>query len=137
MTSLPYAQLSHLGLNVRDMRAMVDFYTRMLGMQIVDSGVMGGREQARPNLPSAFQPFLFARPEASDAVRAMGSGWDQSWRLRKLEDIWRDEVVLIGRMARAPADILLDGIPATDNPSRGAVLVRVLLPVVRSVELPE
>ena len=99
--------------------------------------VMGGREQARPNLPSAFQPFLFARPEASDAVRAMGSGWDQSWRLRKLEDIWRDEVVLIGRMARAPADILLDGIPATDNPSRGAVLVRVLLPVVRSVELPE
>lgn len=99
--------------------------------------VMGGREQDRPNLPSAFQPFLFARPEASDAVRAMGSGWDQSWRLRKLEDIWRDEVVLIGRMVRAPADILLDGIPATDNPSRGAVLVRVLLPVVRSVELPE
>jgi hypothetical protein len=67
----------------------------------------------------------------------MGSGWDQSWRLRKLEDNWRDEVVLIGRMARAPADLVLDGIPATDNPSRGAVLVRVLLPVVRSVELPE
>ncbi len=108
------------------------------GAGLVEGGrVMGGREQARPNLPSAFQPFLFARPEASDAVRAMGSGWDQSWRLRKLEDIWRDEVVLIGRMGRAPADILLDGIPATDNPSRGAVLVRVLLPVVRSVELPE
>lgn len=108
------------------------------GAGLVEGGrVLGGREQARPSLYGAFQPFLFARPEATDAVRAMGSGWDQSWRLRKLEDNWRDEVVLVGRMARAPADLVLDGIPATDNPSRGAVLVRVLLPVVRSVELPE
>lgn len=108
------------------------------GAGLVEGGrVIGGREHARPTLPSSFQPFLFARPEATDAVRAMGTGWDQSWRLRKLEEGWRDEVVLIGRMARTPANLTLDGVPATDNPARGSVLVRVLMPVVRSVELPE
>jgi len=105
------------------------------GAGLVEGGrVIGGREQARPSLPAAFQPFLFARPEASDAARSMGLGWDQSWRLRRIEDSWRDEVALVGRAAVSPANLTLDGIPATADPERGAVLVRVLLPVDRTVE---
>ncbi|MBU6294917.1 MAG: hypothetical protein KJS91_09540 [Planctomycetes bacterium] len=105
------------------------------GAGVVEGGrVIGGREQARPALPAAFQPFLFARPEASDAARAMGLGWDQSWRLRRIEDSWRDEVVLVGRAAFSPANLTLDGVPATADPERGAVLVRAFLPVDRTVE---
>lgn len=105
------------------------------GAGLVEGGrVIGGREQIRPSLPAAFQPFLFARTEAADAARSMGLGWDQSWRLRRLEDAWRDEVVLVGRTATGPANLSLDGAPATADPARGAVLVRVFLPVDRAVE---
>lgn len=105
------------------------------GAGLVEGGrVIGGREQTRPALPAAFQPFLFARAEAADASRSMGLGWDQAWRLRRLEDSWRDEVVLVGRAATGPVSLTLDGAPATADPARGAALVRVFLPVDRSVE---
>ncbi len=105
------------------------------GAGLVEGGrVIGGREQARPSLPAAFQPFLFARAEAADATRSMGLGWDQGWRLRRLEDAWRDEVLLVGRASTGPANLTLDGAPATADADRGAVLVRVFLPVDRSVE---
>lgn len=105
------------------------------GAGLVEGGrVLGGREQARPAMPAAFQPFLFARAEAADAARSMGLGWDQSWRLRKVENAWRDEVVLVGRAALGPADLSLDGVSSTADPARGGALVRVFLPVDRSVE---
>src|SRR6267378_7231575 len=42
---LPDAQLAHVGLFVRDLEAMIAFYTRVLGLVVTDSGdyYMGGR----------------------------------------------------------------------------------------------
>jgi catechol 2,3-dioxygenase len=44
MTALPNAQLTHLGLYVEDQEVMVDFYTRLLGLIVVDQGTFQGRE---------------------------------------------------------------------------------------------
>ncbi len=46
MNSLPNAQLTHVGLFVRNLKVMTDFYCRNLGMVITDSGPYGGRELA-------------------------------------------------------------------------------------------
>ena len=46
MTSLPNAQLTHVGLFVRNLRVMTDFYCRTLGMVVTDAGPFGGRELA-------------------------------------------------------------------------------------------
>jgi len=40
----PQAQLTHVGLYVSDMSAMVDFYCRLLGMVVTDHGELLGRE---------------------------------------------------------------------------------------------
>ena len=87
MTSLPDAQLSHLGLNVRDMRAMVDFYTRMLGMQIVDSGVMGGRELTFLTRSADEQHQLVMATDPAGTRPGLSAVLQISFRLRTLEDL--------------------------------------------------
>jgi catechol 2,3-dioxygenase len=44
MTALPNAQLTHMGLYIHDAEVMVDFYTRLLGLIVVDQGAFQGRE---------------------------------------------------------------------------------------------
>jgi catechol 2,3-dioxygenase len=44
MTTLPNAQLTHMGLYVHDPEMMADFYSRMLGLIVVDKGMFQGRE---------------------------------------------------------------------------------------------
>lgn len=44
MTKLPNAQLTHMGLYVHDMDVMVEFYTRLLGLIVVDAGDFQGKE---------------------------------------------------------------------------------------------
>ena len=46
MTSLPNAQLTHVGLFVRNLKLMTDFYCHTLGMVVTDSGPFGNRELA-------------------------------------------------------------------------------------------
>lgn len=43
MSSPPPAQLTHVGLYVNDMDAMVSFYTELMGMVVTDSGEFLGR----------------------------------------------------------------------------------------------
>jgi catechol-2,3-dioxygenase len=43
-TTPPPAQLTHLGLYVNDMEAMVGFYTQLMGMVVTDRGEFLGRE---------------------------------------------------------------------------------------------
>jgi len=45
MTGLPRAQLAHFGFHVRDFEGMVDFYSKVLGLVVTDSGdyYMGGK----------------------------------------------------------------------------------------------
>jgi catechol-2,3-dioxygenase len=44
MPGPPNAQLTHVGLYVRDMTAMVAFYTGLIGFVVTDSGQFGGRD---------------------------------------------------------------------------------------------
>jgi catechol 2,3-dioxygenase len=44
MTAPPRAQLTHVGLYVDDMQAMVAFYSQLLGMVVTDHGELFGRE---------------------------------------------------------------------------------------------
>ena len=44
MTTVPDAQLTHVGLYVDDMDAMVAFYTTLLGLVVSDRGELNGRE---------------------------------------------------------------------------------------------
>jgi catechol 2,3-dioxygenase len=53
MTPIPDAQLTHVGLYVDDIDAMVDFYTSLTGMVVSDSGELFGRRLA----------FLSRRPD--------------------------------------------------------------------------
>lgn len=46
MPKLPDAQLGHIGITVRDMDAMIAFYTKIFGMVVNDDGV-----SARPGAP--------------------------------------------------------------------------------------
>jgi catechol 2,3-dioxygenase len=43
MTTPPDAQLTHVGLYVNDMDAMVSFYTLLIGLEVTDSGEFLGR----------------------------------------------------------------------------------------------
>ena len=87
MQPLPDAQLSHVGLNVRDMKTMVAFYTRVLGMQIVDSGVIGGRELTFLTRSADEQhQLVMATAPAGDPI-AMSAVLQISFRLRSLEDL--------------------------------------------------
>jgi len=45
-SALPNAQLTHVGMYVRDLDAMVDFYRRTLGLLLNDIGTMNGRRLA-------------------------------------------------------------------------------------------
>ena len=44
--AVPNAQLSHIGIAVRDLDNMVAFYQRWLGLRLIDRGVLAGRELA-------------------------------------------------------------------------------------------
>jgi catechol-2,3-dioxygenase len=44
MSGPPNAQLTHVGLYVDDMKAMVAFYTGLIGFVVTDSGHFGGRD---------------------------------------------------------------------------------------------
>lgn len=46
MSSIPNAQLTHLGLFVHDLEVMVAFYTKLMGLVVSDSGEFMGKELA-------------------------------------------------------------------------------------------
>lgn len=41
MTKLPRLRFSHIGFHVHDLDAMVEFYTRLLGLEVTDRGKLG------------------------------------------------------------------------------------------------
>lgn len=84
---LPDAQLSHVGLYVRDLEAMVAFYCRVLGMVISDQGPFGDRTLAflTRNADEHHQLVMICDP-----TRAKGgpSSLNQlSFRLKDLEGL--------------------------------------------------
>ena len=94
-----------------------------------------GREAFKRDALARLEPLLFARPEAEDALRSTGLGWDQAWRVRQAGGKWRNEAVLVGQVAGGgggPALIGMGG-PAGMDPLPGAgvsvTLLRAFLPV--------
>jgi catechol-2,3-dioxygenase len=72
MTRIPEAQLTHVGLYVDDMDAMVAFYTELTGMVVTDSGEFLGRRLT----------FLSRRPdEHHQLVLVTGRSADPEVRL--------------------------------------------------------
>lgn len=84
MASLPNAQLTHVGLYVRDLKAMVDFYCRHLGMVVSDAGNFLGRDltflSRNPN--EHHQLVLIHDPARTDDTSPLNQ---LSFRLEDLE----------------------------------------------------
>jgi catechol 2,3-dioxygenase len=86
MAVLPNAQLSHVGLFVRDLSAMTAFYCRTLGMVVTDRGPMMGRELAflSRNPGEHHQLVMIHDPSRTE----IGSALSQiSFRLDDLESL--------------------------------------------------
>ncbi len=90
---LPNAQLSHVGIHIRDLEAMTAFYGRLLGMVVTDSGEANGRRYA----------FMSRNPrEHHQLVLATGRTGEPdmlvvnqlSFRLDSLEDLQRYYAIL-------------------------------------------
>ena len=84
MPALPNAQLTHVGIFVRDLKVMTDFYCRTLGMVITDGGPFAGRELAflsrNPN--EHHQLVMIQDPAQQPGMSALGQ---ISFRLETLE----------------------------------------------------
>ncbi len=90
------------------------------------------RGEFKRDLFSRFEPFLFARPEAEDILRATGLGWDQSWRLRQVAGQWRREAVLVGRVVQGegPTSVKMVGdLAGVQGTGERTAVLRAFLPV--------
>lgn len=93
-SSVPNAQLTHVGMYVRDLPAMTEFYCRVLGMVVTDGGPFMGRELA----------FLSRDPEEHHQIvmiydpkrPAVSSALNQiSFRIDDLEGLRRYYALLV------------------------------------------
>jgi catechol 2,3-dioxygenase-like lactoylglutathione lyase family enzyme len=74
MTSLPKAKLCHFGIYARDLKKMVDFYTRVFGLVVTDWGYSTrGMDIA----------FLSGTPDEQDPTWRLADEWSED--LRKKE----------------------------------------------------
>lgn len=95
----PEAQLSHVGLFVRDLDAMIAFYTRVLGLVVTDSGdyYMGGRIAFLSRNADEHHQVVMAsgRPEGSPTTINQ-----LSFRVGSLEDLRRYYAALVAERVR-------------------------------------
>lgn len=90
----PHVQFSHMGINVRDYERMLDFYTRVIGFKVSDSGTRDGPlglDIAFMSLdPFEHHQFVIG---TSEGLSAAGQGFfsgpinQLSFRLESLEDL--------------------------------------------------
>lgn len=95
----PDAQLAHVGLFVRDLDAMVAFYTRVLGLVVTDSGdyYMGGRIAFLSRNMDEHHQIVMASGRAADSPTTINQ---LSFRVKDLEDLKRFYVVLVAEGAK-------------------------------------
>jgi len=87
MTSIPDAQLSHIGLFVNDVPLMKAFYTRMLGLVVSDEGFHTGRELVfLTRNPDEHHQLVLAKVEGRP-TNGVSSLNQLSFRLKSLEDL--------------------------------------------------
>ena len=94
MTSLPNAQLTHVGLFVRNLKVMTDFYCRTLGMVVTDAGPYGGRELAfLSRSPDEHHQLVMIRDPNQQAA-SISALSQISFRLENLEALRQFHVFL-------------------------------------------
>jgi catechol-2,3-dioxygenase len=86
-SSPPNAQLSHFGIYVRDLDSMIEFYRRVLGLVVTDSGdyYRGGRIVFLSRAPAEHHQVILAEGRTDD----MGKGLINqiSFRVDSLDDL--------------------------------------------------
>ena len=100
MTSKPPdAQLAHVGLFVRDLDAMIAFYTRVLGLVVTDSGdyYMGGRIAFLSRNADEHHQIVMASGRAEGSPTTINQ---LSFRVGNLEDLRRFYAVLVAEGAK-------------------------------------
>jgi catechol 2,3-dioxygenase-like lactoylglutathione lyase family enzyme len=99
MNPLPDAQLAHVGLFVRDLEAMIAFYTRVLGLVVTDSGdyYLGGRIAFLSRNPEEHHQVVMASGRPKDAPTTINQ---LSFRVKNLEDLKRFFTVLVAEKAK-------------------------------------
>ncbi|HEY6241256.1 MAG TPA: VOC family protein [Burkholderiales bacterium] len=97
--SLPDAQLAHVGLFVRDLEAMIAFYSRVLGLVVTDSGdyYLGGRIAFLSRNADEHHQIVMASGRPEDAPTTINQ---LSFRVRNLEDLRRFYTVLVAERAK-------------------------------------
>jgi len=95
----PDAQLAHVGLFVRDLDAMIAFYTRVLGLVVTDSGdyYMGGRIAFLSRNAHEHHQIVMASGRAEGTPTTINQ---LSFRVGSLEDLRRFYAVLVAEGAR-------------------------------------
>lgn len=86
MEALPNAQLTHVGMFVKNLTVMKTFYCRNLGMVVTDEGPYGGRELAflSRSPDEHHQVVMIQDPDRSPSVSALNQ---ISFRLDNLESL--------------------------------------------------
>ncbi|WP_137918641.1 VOC family protein [Hydrogenophaga sp. 2FB] len=85
MTRPPDAQLTHLGLYVRDLDAMVAFYAGLLGMVVTDSGELrGGRITFMSRSPNEHHQLVMVSGRPDEDYSPISQ---MSFRVNTLEDL--------------------------------------------------
>jgi catechol 2,3-dioxygenase len=97
MSSIPNAQITHIGIYVRDLPVMTKFYCQVMGMVVSDGGPFGGRELAFLTRSSDehHQLVMIHDPERPAAVSTLGQ---ISFRLADLESL-RQYYALLSELA--------------------------------------
>jgi catechol 2,3-dioxygenase len=95
----PDAQLAHVGLFVRDLDAMIAFYSRVLGLVVTDSGdyYMGGRIAFLSRNADEHHQIVMASGRAEGAPTTINQ---LSFRVGDLEDLRRFYAVLVAEGAK-------------------------------------
>lgn len=85
MTRPPDAQLTHIGLYVRDLDAMVEFYANLLGMVVTDSGELrGGRITFMSRNANEHHQLVMVSGRPEDEYSTINQ---MSFRVETLEDL--------------------------------------------------
>jgi catechol 2,3-dioxygenase-like lactoylglutathione lyase family enzyme len=99
MNPVPDAQLTHVGLFVRDLEAMIAFYCRVLGLVLTDSGdyYLGGRIAFLSRNPEEHHQVVMASGRPKDAPTTINQ---LSFRVKNLEDLKRFFTALVAEQAK-------------------------------------
>lgn len=87
MAGLPRAQLAHFGFHVRDFEGMVDFYSKVLGLVVTDSGdyYMGGKIAFMSRDPEEHHQLVVASGRTDDGSFKVIN--QISFKVESLEDL--------------------------------------------------